>query len=158
MVRFQHEGMRRPHPLEDEFRGVTEIREESDISLVCPQQETHRIHRVVRDREGVDANVANGEFRPGFEQGEVQSYPGEILRDGIAGQPVAVDGNPGLGAESAEPADVVAVFVGDEDAVEPLGRASDAREALADLFRTEPGIDEQSGLDRKSTRLNSSHT
>ncbi len=47
---------------------------------------------------------------------------------------------------------MVAVFVSDENASEVFRSASDGREALADLPRAEPGIDEDARFRRLNIR------
>jgi hypothetical protein len=134
---------------------VTEVGDNADLDSVGADGEADRICRVMRNREGIDFQVANGEpraclevldggreFAPvdggGGEPREVQrkraSQPGEILRDGD------------------EARDVVRMFVGDDDAGQLFGIFADARQTLERLLSAEPGVDEDSGPLRPDER------
>ena len=67
----------------------------------------------------------------------------EAERDGVAGEPVAVDRHFELRAQGSESLDMIRVLVCDENAGEAFRRAAEAGEALTDLATAEAGINQQ---------------
>src|SRR5262249_28993760 len=59
---------------------------------------------------------------------------------------IAIDRQLQFLRERQQPANMVAVLVRDKNASEIFGRAADGCEAVADLPRAEPGIDEDAGF------------
>ncbi len=95
------------------------------------------------DGEGGDADVADGEGLAGLEGFEFwgEVAPGDAGR-GEAGE---VDGDAKEAGEGDEAADVVGVFVGDEEGVEGRGVFADGGEAVEDFAAAQAGVDEQAG-------------
>lgn len=145
VVGFQHKNMRRANPFQDELRCVAEVGQKSDVRSAGAQHESHGILGVVRNGKCLHGNVPDIERAARGEEPEIEMEI-ELIPNGISRGAIAVDRELKFLGEDGEAANMIAVFVRDEDAVEGFGRASDGLEAFSDLTRTEPGVDEQPGL------------
>src|SRR5207302_4113669 len=90
MVRFQNEDLRRPDPLDDQFGGMAEVGEETNISLDGAQEKADRIVGIVGDAEGVDGDIANLEGGAGGKDAGLELDFEEAF-DGFFGQAIAID-------------------------------------------------------------------
>lgn len=103
------------------------------------EQAIRQIRRALGD-EPMGGALHSDRFLEGFQlRGEVA--PGDAGR-GEAGQ---VDGDAEEAGEGDEAADVVGVFVGDEDGVEGGGVFADGGEAVEDFAAAEARVNEQAG-------------
>ena len=125
------------------FGEVAEVGGDADAEAFGAEAEADGVGGVVGDGEGGDGDVADGEGLAGLEGFELRGEvaPGDAGR-GEAGQ---VDGDAEEASESDEAADVVGVFVGDEDGVERGGVFADGGEAVEDFAAAKAGVDEQAG-------------
>jgi hypothetical protein len=71
-----------------------------------------------------------------------------VLLDFIPRGPVTVNRDAKFHGNAAQAADVIAVFVRDENAVQTFRRAANAGQPLADLPRAEAGVNQQPRLVR----------
>ena len=149
VICFQHQDVGVADAFHHELRGVAEIGEETDFDAVAAEGETDGIVGVVRDGKSFDPDIADFEGGAGAEEAEIEfniffrPIVFELKFDGFLGEAIAVNGNGQLAAERAEAVGVVGVLVREEDAAEAFGRAADLREAFANLFRAEAGIDQE---------------
>ncbi len=143
MVRFEQEEIGAAEMITDGFREVAEVGGDADAEAFCAEAEADGVGGVVRDGEGGDGDVADGEGLAGLEGFELRGEvaPGDAGR-GEAGQ---VDGDAEEAGEGDEAADVVGVFVGDEDGVEGGGVFADGGEAVEDFAAAEARVNEQAG-------------
>lgn len=147
VVGFKNEGVGGTNTLDDQAGGMTEVGQEPDVARRRAQEEPDGVLGVMRNGESLDLDIADFERGAGGEEAELEWRAGSGGGDGVAGQAVAVDRQAEFGAEDRQTLGMVAVFVGDEDAVERLrfARTGEGGEALADLAGAEAGIDEQAG-------------
>lgn len=148
MIGFQDQDVGGADPLNDQFGGVAEVGEKTDVSPARAQEETDRVVGIMGDAEGIDADIPDLERRSGGEDPAVQLAL-ELLFDGFFGEAIAIDRHPELfRAEDAESLNMIAVFVGDENTMEALGGPSDLGQALPNLASAKAGVDQQPGVVR----------
>lgn len=126
----------------DEVGGdVADIGDVAEAAGVVGEDEADGVDGVVLDGEGLDGGFAEGEGLSCFEEFPVSAFDAGFADDaggGVGG----VDGDGVLFEEVFEAADVIAVFVSDEDAGEGGGVDAEELEAGGELFGGEAGIDE----------------
>jgi len=86
------------------------------------EDKSHGICGIVRNREREYTEIADLKFCPTGKKIPVGHDPGSFQR--VGGEGIGENGDAVLGAENFEPAGVVAVLVGEQDAREILGRAA----------------------------------
>ena len=145
VIGFEHEDVRRTDAFEHQFRHVTEVGDEGDVTGRCAQQITDGILGVVRDGKGIHLQVADLKTRAGVEEVAVKFGFQLKLKRFLRGT-VAINRNVQFGGDSDQSLDVVGMFVRDQDAGEIFRHAADVLKALADLARAEPGIHEDAGF------------
>ena len=124
---------------------MAKVGQHADAAVCGFHVKANRILRVVRHREVFDHNVANLERLAGDELADVE--PGLHLETHlVGGESVAVNRNLEPGAERLESLRVVGMLVGEQDAVERLGRAAQLGQSQADLTAAEAGVDQQPRL------------
>ena len=84
------------------------------------KREADRIDRVMRHGESLDRDIANGKFRAGAKETPVAMAGQRAGANRFRGQRVAINRDLEFPAEHFEAADMIAVFVGQEDAIELL--------------------------------------
>ena len=104
--------------------------------IVGVMRHAERFHEQVADLE----RTARGKQSPGNAD---FFLPFGIGGDGFGGETIGVDGQGTRFAQDAEAADVIGVFVGEDDAADLIDVAVDEREAVGDLAPAEAGIDEK---------------
>jgi hypothetical protein len=149
VIRFQHQCVHGTHAFRDQLRDVAEIGQDThrDAGASVPDDETDRILGIVRYAEGFNEQIADFKGRARGKQ-----PPGDadavwlfgIGGDGFSGETVSVDGNRPRLAKSAETTSMVAVFVGEDDAIDLFEIAADEREPLRDLATTQARINKES--------------
>lgn len=141
VVGFEHQGARAAYPFHDQLRGVAEVSQESDAALLVVKNESDWVVSVVRHSEGVHRQVAK---RHRFAR--LEKSPALVRRqvgpEGRRGLAVAIYRDLVALGQHRQTADVVAMFVGDEDGLHVVESAVDLLQALIDLLATETGIDE----------------
>jgi len=145
VIGFQHEDIGGADAIEDLACRVSEIREKADVNIWCSQQEAHGIRRVVRNVERFHADISDLETVAGREDVAIEFRP-QLILNGLVGGAVAINRQAQFCRQYAETLNVIAVFVSDDDAGQVFRHATDRGQALADLARAEPGIDENTGL------------
>src|SRR4051812_44707582 len=102
----------------------------------------------MRDGETLDAHVADVEDGAGLEFLHVRSGAGLPFApvDGGGGELRQIDRNAKRAGEHAEAANVVAVFMGDDDGVERFGIDTDGGEALKGFPLAEPCVNEDARM------------
>ena len=100
------------------------------------------IDGIMRHGEGFDGEVANLEAVAGLEYLKIERA---LVNGGdfLGGMGIGINGNARLGREHAQTADVIGMFVRDEDAIEPFGRAILLEKRRANTFGAQAAIDEQ---------------
>ena len=146
VVRLDHEGVDLAQPLDHRFRGVTEIGDKPERARAGMKRETHRIDRIVRHRKRLDMDIADRKIRSGPEQPPVSMPRKNAAADRFRGEGIAVDGNSVFPAEHFEPANVIAMFVREENAIELARGDSALFEPQDELTRAQSTINEQPAM------------
>src|SRR5438128_11809269 len=93
VVCFDDQGMNLPKPFHNHLGRVTEIGDESESARSRIERESERIDRVVRYREGLDQNIANGELGAGAKDSPVPMLvQGSAAADRFGGLGVRING------------------------------------------------------------------
>lgn len=92
MIGFQKKDVGRPDALDDQFRHMAKVGEKADVAGASAQQKTDGVASVVRNRKGVDGDVANCKGIAGGEEAGVNPDV-QLILDGFAGQAVAINGD-----------------------------------------------------------------
>ena len=163
VIGFEHEDIGGAEAVEDHFGHVAEVGGETNVAGGGANQITDGILGIMRDGKSFDGDI--GEFKgvagvedvpvdPGMPdiggfEGEIGFFAPLLLESpdgGVLGGAVAIDGDVKFIGDAEQAADVVGMFVGDEDGGEIFGCAADGREALADLARRETGVHKDAGF------------
>ena len=147
VVRFEHEHVGLPDSIQDVFGDIPEVGDEPDVAAGRPEQESHRILRVVRNIKSLNGDITDFETSARFEETAIEPRL-EGAFGFLLGCPVPIDGDAEFAGDSDEALDMVAMFVGDEDGVEIFGCSPDTGKSLTDLPGTEAGVDQDSGFRR----------
>jgi len=149
VIRFEDEAIGLAKMDFDEFGHVAKIGADGDFGAVGAEGETNGIGGIMRDSEGVDVNVTDGEALPGvdgFNAAEtlaesVRKDAMELVHGGFSdverGFPDAED--------LREAVAVVGVLVSDEHGVEAVNVAFDGGEAGKGFAFSEAGVNEDAG-------------
>ncbi len=142
VIRFQDKHIRAADTLNDEFRCVTEIREETDSSCRRVKQKADGIIRVVRHTEGVDAHIVDIEAGARAEDIATDRRI-DCEFDRFFSQAIAINRHVQLCGEHGQSLNVIMVLVRNENAREIFWRAADRQQAISDLPRAQAGVNEQ---------------
>ena len=128
---------------------VAEIGADGDLGAVGAEGETDGIGGVVRDGEGMDVDVADGETLAGLDglhaaEAFAESV-GEDALEGVHGGLGDVERGFPEAEDLREAVAVIGVFVGDEDGVETIEIAADGGEAGQGFAFSEAGVNEDAG-------------
>lgn len=142
MIGLDHQNVRAPNPFDDQFGGMTEIRQETDVLFTRSQHEPDRVVRIVRHGKRFHTHLTHFERTARAEDAKIE--PGlELHLDRFLGQAIAKDRNGQFGAERAEPVRVIGMLVREENARKTFRRTTDLGEPFPNLPGAEPGINQQ---------------
>lgn len=142
VVGFKHQDVGVFDPFDNKLGGVTEIRQEANITGGGSQKESDRVISVVGHRKRVNGDIPDLKTGARAEQTAVEAGL-QLVLDGFLGQTIAVDWNLHFGGKPDQPLDMIRVLMSDENSLQAFGRPSDAGQALANLASAEAGVDEQ---------------
>ena len=143
MICFNHKGMHRAEALDDHFRRVTKISDEAKAGRAAMKGEANRIDRIVRHREGLNYNIDNGKFGTGSKDSPISMFPERaVAPNRLSGQSIRINRDIEFATQNLKTADVIAVLVSKQNAVELFGRDSALFEAQDNLPRTQATIDQ----------------
>ena len=131
VVRLDHERMDLPQPFDHHLRRVTQIGDVAERARAGVKNVSHRVDRIMWDGKGLDGDIAHREVRTGAEQPPVPVARQRSATDRFRGERVAINRDMKFPAKHIEAADVIAVFVGEQDPIElvwgdsALGQAQD---------------------------------
>lgn len=163
MIGFEHKHVRGADAFEHQFGHVAQVGDKADVAARRAQNKSDRVLRIVRDGKRFDLHVSDlksgsgGEKLPvdfGFEgvggfKGEVgllAPFVFERPNRGVLRLAIAEDGNLKFIGDAEQAANVVGMFVRDENGGEIFRRAANGRETLADLARGKAGVNEHAGI------------
>ena len=104
------------------------------------------IDRIVRDWESLDRNIADRKFRAGPKEPPVSVFGQRAAANGFRRVRVAINRDVKFPAKHFQAANVIAMLVGKEDAIELLGSDSALLEAHDELARAQSAIDQNSAM------------
>ena len=136
MIRFQDEHVGGPDAFQNQFGDVAKISEKTEIRSIRAQKKSDRILSIVRNCKGFHRHVTDFETRAGREQAAIH-FDVELKLNGFLRRAIAINRNAKFLRQHAEPLNVIAVFVSDENALQTFGRTTDGGEPLANLA---PGL------------------
>ena len=146
VIGFEDEAIGLAEMDSDVIRKVAEIRADGDLGAVGAEGESDGVGRVVRNRERVNFDVADGEGLAGLDG----FYATEALAEGVGKN--ALEGfHGGLGdverrfpeaKDLGEAVRVIGVFVGDEDRVQTIDVALNSGEAGESFALSKAGVNE----------------
>ena len=146
VIGFEDQAIRLAEMNFDELGHVAEVGADGDLDAVGAEGEAEGIGGIVRDGEGVDINVADGEALAGVDGFDAA----EALAEGFR-QDAAELLHGGLGnverrfpeaQDLRQTVAVVGVLVSDEDGVEAVNVALDSREPGKSFAFAEAGVNE----------------
>lgn len=149
VIGFEDEAIGLAEMDSDVVGQVAEICADGDFGAVGAEGEADGIGGVVRDGEGVDVDVADGEALAGLDGFDAA----ETLAEGV-GEDALEGVHRGLGdvkrgfpeaEDLREAVAVVGVFVGDEDGVETVDVAANGSEAGESFAFSEAGVNKNAG-------------
>jgi len=166
VVGFKHEHVRGADAFEHELGDVAEIGGKTKIAGGGANQKTDRILRVVRNRKRFHAHVADVKSAAGVKQmpvnfslrtlgagvtverGRFFAFPFRLERPqrGVLRAAIAINRDVKFVREAEQAADVVAVFVREQNGGEIFRCAADRREPRADLARRKSRVHEDAHL------------
>ena len=146
VIRFDDERVHFAQSFHQHLRGVTEVGDKPETAAPGVKRVTDRLDRVMRHREGLHRDVADGELRSGPEQAPVAMRGERAAADRFRGQGVAIDRDVKFPAEHFQPADVIAMLMRQEHAIELRRRDPAEREPHHQLARAQAAIDEQPAM------------
>ena len=132
-----------------EFRQIAKVSDDGNFIAVASKRESDRIGRVVRNRERRNFDIADREAVPRMEIRNVREAL--VRRFGNTGHRGAMRGGrkENRGAPEAEnlrqSADMIAVLVGDDDAIEAVDPRAERFQPAKSFAFAEAGVDEETG-------------
>lgn len=145
MIRLEDQNVRLSNPLNDQFGGVTEISQETDVDIPSPKQKPDGIIGIVRDAEGINCDVADFECRASAKDAAVE-LGFELLFDRFLRQSIGVDRHWRLSAEGDQPLNMIAMLVRNQDSMQGFRCTTDLSQALADLSSAKASINQKPGF------------
>jgi hypothetical protein len=121
---------------------VTQIGDKPEPAIADMKSIADRLDRVVGDGESLDENVANSEFSAGPKDAPVSMFRETFAANGLSGLRVAINRDGKFAAKHFEPANVITVLMGEQNAVELVRRDTALFEPDDDLARAQPAINE----------------
>jgi len=142
VVRFDHERLDFAQAFHNHFRRVSEIGDETEPARARMKGKPKGIDRVMWHGKSLDRNVTNGKLRAGTENSPIAMLLEQsVVANRFCGQRVAINRQVKFTAEHFEPTNVIAVLVGEKDAVELVGCDATFRQAQHQLPRAQAAVD-----------------
>ena len=143
MISLDHERLHCSQTFSDQLGHVTEIGDEPEAARACLKYKPERIHGVVRHGERLQRNIADRKLSASRKQSPVPTSLREITGSKrLSREPIAVNRQIEFVAENFKTADVISVFVRENNAVELLRRESTLVQTQHDLPRAQTAINE----------------
>jgi hypothetical protein len=145
MIGFEDEDVRGARALNDQFRHVTEVGDETDVAGGGVQQKADGVLGVVRDGERVHRHIADFKARTSLEQLAIE-FGFQLRFKRFLRGAIAVNRDVQFGGDSGQAVNVVVMFVRDENGSEIFRYTTNGGEPLADLTWAEPGVHKHAGF------------
>ena len=154
VIGFDYEGVDLTQSFHQHLGRVAEIGDEPKAAPARVERVPNRFDGIVRDRESLDRDIANGEFRAGAEEPPMPVFGQRSAPDGFRGQRVAINRDPIFPAEHFQSADMIAVLVGEKNAVELFRPDAAKFEPEDELARAQSAVDQEPAMiGRKQGRI-----
>ena len=142
VVGFEHQAVSFPQMgFSPQLGQIAEVRDNRDFQSMGAKCESQRVHGIVWNREGRDFDVTHDESLAGANVFHaiqaLRSFGQDAHHFSVRGF-VQIDGGAPLAQHLCKRADVIAVFVGDDDAVEPVNVAANRGKAPQRFFCRSP--------------------
>ena len=158
MIRLDHERVDLAQPLDHHLRRVTKIGNEPERARTGMKRVPDRIDRIVRDRESLNGDIADRKVRAGPKQPPVPVSGQGAAADCFRRERVTINRDMKFSGKHFEAANMIAMFVGEEDAIELAGSDSTLCEAQDKLSRAQSAVDKQPAMIRRDQRAVSGAT
>ena len=143
VIRFDHERLHRAQSFNDHFCWITEIGNETETARAGVKGEPDRIDCVVRHGKRLHGDVTDRELRARSKNSPLAMlFEQPIVPDRFGRQRVAINRYVEFAAENLESADVIAMFMREQNAVELFGCHATVLETENNLSRAQPAIEE----------------
>lgn len=146
VIGLHEQGVDAAEAVADEVGDEADVAEESEAGFVVVDDITDGIDGVMGNGKAFDDEVAKLKGGAGLHEFPGGAAFGEGGEEHFLGEGGAEEGDVVGAAEDFEAVGVVAVFVGEEDAVEIADAEADHGEALDDAAGAEAGIEEEAGV------------
>ena len=120
---------------------MAEVGQETNLNRWRVEHEPDGISGVVRDGKCIHAKITDFKAVAGFENLKIKSAI-VVVTNLLGGMAVAVHRNAKLGGEHLEAVNVVGMFVGDQNAIEPFRGAFQIKQSGSDALGAEAAVDE----------------
>ena len=151
VVSFQHQHLGRPDAVGNEPGALAEVSQEANARGGGVQQETDRVDGVMRHGERFHGEIADLNGVPSLKQAKLEVAL-VYAADFLGGMAIAINGQPGLLSQHAQALYMIGMFVRDEYAVEPFGRAILRQQPLANAPGADAAIEQQARAGRLQIR------
>lgn len=145
VVGLDEEGVKVGEALVKDGGGVAEVADDAKTAASIGEEEADGIDGVVGDGEGVDVEAGGLKGGAGLDEAPAWLFF-EVGGKDLAGVGIAVNGEVEGAEEDVEAAGVVAVLVGEEDALEGVRPYAEGVEPAAQLECGEPGVHKQGAV------------
>ena len=146
VIRLDHERVDLAQSLDDHLRRVTKIGNEPERGRAGVKRVPDGIDRIVRDGKSLNGDIADRKVRTGSKQPPVPVSGQGAAADCFGRERVAINWNTKFPAKHFETANVIAMFVGEQDAIELFGSDSALGEAQDELSRAQSAVDQQPAM------------
>jgi hypothetical protein len=166
VIRFEHDSIAIAQMLLHQFGHVTEIGHERELHAGGAKREAERVDSIVGNTERSDFDIADAKSMAGLNELDALEAPRMVFgkkTQGLGmGFRIEIDGRAPGAQQGRETADVIGMFVRDDDAVEAIegmGQSSQAPQGFALSQagihqQARPGSLEQSAIARTARREN----
>ena len=156
VIRFKHQNVAIAQVMLDQLGHVAEVGNHGDFDAARAKRKAQRVDGIVRNRKRGDFDIANREALARLNEIHTRQAPGVRLGEHAQGFGMRrgreINRGAPLGEQGGQPADMVGMFVRDDDAVEPLGGLFVHGKAAKGFALAEAGIDQETRLRRLDQR------
>jgi hypothetical protein len=147
VIRLDDESVGPAQPFNEQFSRITKIGDKAETARTGVKSEPDRVDRVMRHRECLHENVANRKLSASAKNPPIaMSTQPAIAAGRFGGEGVAINRDVKFAAKNSKPADVIAMFVGEEDSVELFWRDPTLLQTQDDLARAQSAINQDPAM------------
>ena len=146
VICLDHERVDVAEPFDHHLGRVTQIGNEPERARAGVKRVSDRIDRIVRDGESLHGDIADRKIRAGLKQPPVPVPGQRAAANRFRGERVAINGDMKFPAKHFEAANVIAMFVGEENAIELVGSDAALGQAQDKLARAQAAINQQPAM------------